>query len=259
MNLTSPALTLASALFLAATPISFADTTPAGVTQQESRARPRSEILAAKRVVFLGDSITANATYVMNVAAALRSQKLASGGPEVLSVGLSSETVSGLSEDGHPFPRPCVHERLTRLLAALKADVIFACYGMNCGIYQPLDEERFEAFRAGMEKLHGEAAAAGARIIHITPPYFDPARKPTQGYYPEVLSRYSQWLVSQAERGWEVIDLHSAMREEALQAHQESIVSATQSEAALRASKSETQAARSEIERQKVETLSQIS
>ena len=215
MNLIAPPLTLAAALFLAAPFGTFADTPPSAI-QQESRARPRGEILNAKRVVFLGDSITANATYVMDVAAALRSLRLASGGPEVLSVGLSSETVSGLSEEGHPFPRPCVHERLTRVLAAVRADVIFACYGMNCGVYQPLDETRFEAFRMGMEKLHQEASAAGARIIHITPPFFDAARKPTQSFYPDVLLRYSKWLVAQAERGWEVIDLHSAMREEAL-------------------------------------------
>ena len=206
-------LSLASVFLSLASLSAFAEkSTATGSTQP----LPREQILAAHRIVFLGDSITAGATYVIDVATALRSQKLPHGGPEVLSTGLSSETVSGLSEESHPFPRPCVHERLTRALAALKADVVFACYGMNCGVYMPLDEERFAAFRAGMEKLHNETVASGARIIHITPPYFDPARKPTQAFYADVLLQYSQWLVSQRAQGWEVIDLHSAMREEAL-------------------------------------------
>lgn len=196
---------------------SATEPTVPGTSAVQAAAATRESILAAKRVVFFGDSITANATYVWDVAAALRSRKLPGGGPEILSVGLSSETVSGLSEETHPFPRPSVHERLSRALPALKANVVFACYGMNCGIYKPLDEERFAAFRDGMQRLHDETVASGARIIHITPPYFDPDSKPPeQGFYASVLLRYSEWLVSQRAVGWEVIDLHTAMRAEAL-------------------------------------------
>ena len=213
MNCRSFIITSVALCFGVAPLSSFAQNSASSTSTQ---LPSREQILSARRIVFLGDSITAGATYVIDFATVLRSQKLPHGGPEVLSVGLSSETVSGLSEESHPFPRPCVHERLTRALSALKADVIFACYGMNCGVYMPLDEERFAAFRAGMEKLHNETVASGARIVHITPPYFDPARKPTQAFYADVLLKYSEWLVSQRAQGWEVIDLHSAMREEAL-------------------------------------------
>lgn len=176
------------------------------------------QILHSKRIVFLGDSITAGAGYVIGVAEALRSQRLPNGGPEVLSAGLSSETVSGLSEEGHGgagekgFPRPCIFERLTRVLDLLKPDTVFACYGINCGIYQPFDTERFKAFTDGMERLHSEVEKSGARIIHITPPFFDILRKPKQDYYPEVMLQYAAWLVSKRAQGWQVIDLHTAMK-----------------------------------------------
>jgi len=167
MNCRSFIITSVALCFGVAPLSSFAQNSASSTSTQ---LPSREQILSARRIVFLGDSITAGATYVIDFATVLRSQNLPNGGPEVLSVGLSSETVSGLSEESHPFPRPCVHERLTRALSALKADVIFACYGMNCGVYMPLDEERFAAFRAGMEKLHNETVASGARIVHITPP-----------------------------------------------------------------------------------------
>ncbi|MEY2599485.1 MAG: hypothetical protein RLZZ142_1744 [Verrucomicrobiota bacterium] len=179
-----------------------------------------SSILQSKRIVFLGDSITAGAAYVINVATALQSKRLPNGGPEVLSAGLSSETTSGLSEEGHGgpgdkgFPRPYLHERLTRVLDLLKPNVLFACYGINCGIYQPFDEARFLAFQQGIQRLHEEAEKSGARIIHITPPFFDATRRAKQEYYPEVMLKYSAWLVSKRSEGWQVIDLHSAMKAE---------------------------------------------
>ncbi|MEK0447038.1 MAG: hypothetical protein RLZZ399_2359 [Verrucomicrobiota bacterium] len=181
-----------------------------------------ASILQSKRIVFLGDSITAGAGYVIGVAGALRSQRLPNGGPEVISAGLSSETTSGLSEPDHGgvgdkgFPRPYVHERLTRVLDLLRPNVVFACYGINCGIYQPFDESRFEAFRSGMQRLHEVVEKSGATIVHITPPFFDSSRKKTQEYYPEVMRRYSDWLVSKRSEGWHVIDLHTAMKNEVL-------------------------------------------
>ena len=178
----------------------------------------QKSILNSKRIVFLGDSITAGSRYVIDIATVLGSQRLPGGGPEVLSAGLSSETTSGLSEEGHggkgdkAFPRPDVHERLDRVLTLIKPNVVFACYGINCGIYQPLDEARFEAFRKGMQKLHDEVEKTGAKIVHITPPFFDASRRPDQDFYPAVMQRYSEWLLSRCAYDWQVIDLHSAMK-----------------------------------------------
>lgn len=183
-------------------------------------------VASAKRVVILGDSITYAGGYVDFVEAVLRT-RVPSWSGEIIDVGLSSETVSGLSEDGHAggkFPRPDLHERLARVLAQLKPDLVIACYGMNDGIYSPLSDDRFAKFREGMARLHAAVLATHANIIHVTPPIFDPQPiaakvlpagrdaypQPYAGY-DDVLAHYSAWLVSQRAQGWDVIDLHSLM------------------------------------------------
>ncbi|MBL9129874.1 MAG: hypothetical protein JNG86_01650, partial [Verrucomicrobiaceae bacterium] len=134
------------------------------------------ELPKEQRVLFLGDSITQGGGYIEIIDAALKAQHPDST-IEIIPHGLSSETVSGLSEDGHAggkFPRPDLHERLDRALEKIKPQLIFACYGMNDGIYLPLGAQRTKAYQDGMRKLRAKAAAAGARIIHLTPPVFDP-------------------------------------------------------------------------------------
>jgi lysophospholipase L1-like esterase len=146
----------------------------------------------------------------------------------IIPLGLASETVSGLSEPGHAggkFPRPDLHERLDRILAKAKPDLVVACYGMNDGIYHPLDGQRTRAFQDGIQRLRDKVAAAGARVIHLTPPVFDPLpikdrvlpaglavyEKPYEGYN-QVLDAYAQWLLDmRTQKKWEVIDLHGAM------------------------------------------------
>ncbi|MCB1128258.1 MAG: SGNH/GDSL hydrolase family protein, partial [Verrucomicrobiae bacterium] len=162
-------------------------------------------------------SITYAGQYVEYFEAFLRLQNPHWQG-ELLNLGLPSETVSGLSEGGHAggqFPRPDLHERLGRVLAQTKPDLVIACYGMNDGIYQPLDETRFAAFRSGIEWLREQALTNGARIIHLTPPTFDPkngrADMPPGENYNTVLDRYSDWLLEQREHGWNVVDLHGPM------------------------------------------------
>lgn len=186
----------------------------------ESSGERLALLKQAKRIVFLGDSITAAGGYVAYFDAWLRLQNWESP-PVVIDCGLSSETVSGLSEEGHAggkFPRPDLFERLDRVLAVAKPDLIFACYGINCGIYQPLSEERFAKYREGIERLHAKAAGVGAKLVVITPPYYDDLRRKGSFSYNEVLDRYSEWLVAQRSRGavagWNVVDLHSAMTAE---------------------------------------------
>lgn len=167
-----------------------------------------------KRVVFLGDSITYSGQYVETVAA-YHKARFRGREIEFINVGLSSETVSGLSEPEHvtryKFARPDLHERLARVLEKAKPDLVFACYGMNDGIYLPLNEQRFKAFRDGLVWLRGEVQKSGARMIHLTPPVFDETKGGHAGYA-TVLDRYSDWLVSQRTNGWDVVDLHSPMR-----------------------------------------------
>jgi len=168
----------------------------------------------ARRVLFLGDSITYSGYYVDRFETFLFTQH-PERRIEVINCGLSSETVSGLSEDGHAsgkFPRPDLHERLTRVLDQVKPDLVFACYGMNDGIYLPLEEGRFAKFQDGMRRLHEAVTARGAKIVHLTPAIFDPTPpEPRAMSYDAVLTRYSEWLIEQRQSGWAVVDLHGPM------------------------------------------------
>src|SRR5687767_1930208 len=130
-------------------------------------ARAEEFLPKTRRILFLGDSITYAGQYVDYFEAYL-AVNYPDRGFEVINAGLPSETVSGLSEPGHAdgkFPRPNLHERLDRALAKTKPDLVFACYGMNDGIYQPFSEERFNRFRLGVIRLRNKVAAAGAQII----------------------------------------------------------------------------------------------
>jgi lysophospholipase L1-like esterase len=189
-------------------------------------AQPGSPLEGVRRVVFLGDSITYSGQYIEIVEAYLR-VKNPGLTCEVIDLGLPSETVSGLSEPGHAggkFPRPELRERLDRVLEKLKPDLVIACYGMNDGIYYPFSEERFQKYQEGMRHLRSRVEGAGAKILHLTPPVFDPLpikgrtlpgglveyRQPFEGY-DVVLDRYSGWLLAQRPFGWNVVDIHGPM------------------------------------------------
>ena len=176
-------------------------------------AQQRAELPpGVKRVLFLGDSITHGSHYVCDVEAYFV-MRYPERKIEFINEGLPSETVSGLSEPGHAggqFPRPDLHERLARVLAGTKPDLVFACYGMNDGIYLPLDDGRFGRFKEGMTWMHEQVTAAGAKIVHVTPPTYDAVRGHNQTYN-AVLDAYSDWLLSQRDKGWDVVDVHGPM------------------------------------------------
>jgi len=167
----------------------------------------------SKKILFLGDSITHAGQYVEFVEAYFVT-RFPDRTLEFLNLGLPSETVSGLSEEGHAggqFPRPDLHERLARVLAKTKPDLVIACYGMNDGIYLPYAEERFAAFSNGLVRLREKVSAAGAKMIHVTPPVFDEAKGQGPGYG-AALDRYAEWMLQQRSAGWDVVDLHAPMR-----------------------------------------------
>ncbi len=166
-----------------------------------------------KRILFLGDSITHDGKYVEYVETVLLANT--DKRYEILDLGLSSETVSGLSEEGHAggkFPRPDLHERLARVLPIAKPELLLACYGMNCGIYLPLDDGRFQKYKDGIQWLRDSAKAAGASVVHITPPTFESGASNKTPYYNGVLETYGKWLLDQRTKGWEVIDIHAPMQ-----------------------------------------------
>ena len=178
-----------------------------------------------QRVVFLGDSNTFAGQYIVYLDDYLFT-RFPDRKYELLNLGLPSETACGLSEPDHPYPRPDVHERLDRVLAKTKPDVVVLCYGMNDGIYYPFSEDRFKKYQEGMLDVIDRVSKAGAKVVVVTPPPFDPqpvrdkllpktADKfswvhPYEGY-DDVLKRYSDWLLTLRDKGVMVVDAHEAV------------------------------------------------
>lgn len=180
---------------------------------------------ATTRILFLGDSITADGQYIRLTGEWLRKHR-PDPAVELIARGVPSETASGLSEADHPFPRPCVHERLAEELAKASPNVVIACYGMNDGIYHPFSEARFAAYQTGMRRLIAQIREAGAAVVLMTPPPFDgasmngqlvPADAPDFSYltpyreYDGVLERYAEWLLSGACPADAVIDMRTPL------------------------------------------------
>lgn len=187
---------------------------------------PQFLLKDGQRVVFLGDSNTFAGTYIAYLDAFLYT-RFPDKKFELINLGLPSETVSGLSEPDHPYPRPGVHERLDQALARSKPDVVIVCYGMNDGIYYPFSEDRFAKYRDGVERLANKIAKVKAKLVLMTPAPFDPLplkkivrplgdnkyswMKPYENY-DETLAKYSAWLVTLRDKGFVVADAHSAVR-----------------------------------------------
>jgi len=177
---------------------------------------PSPPILAGEvRVAFLGDSITYDGRWPTLVESALRGAEQFARA-EIVNMGLPSETVSGLSEEGHAggqFVRPCLEERLDRVLTGFKPTLVLACYGMNDGIYLSLDESRFKAFKDGILQLKNTVEKSGAKIIFITPPLYK-VDKPSEdaNHYDAVLDAYGEWLVGRRAAGWQVVDIRPDLK-----------------------------------------------
>ena len=97
---------------------------------------------------------------------------------------------------------------------------------MNDGIYYPLSEDRFAAYRSGVDRLIEKVKATGAKLVLMTPPAFDPLPLKQKGSlrpagaekyayfaiyedYDSVLKHYATWIMQQRERVDLVIDLHT--------------------------------------------------
>lgn len=167
---------------------------------------------SVERVAILGDSIAYDGKWAALVESAFR-QTPKYQDAMIVNFGLPSETASALSEDGHAggaFLRPCIHERLPRILDAFKPTLVIACYGINDGIYQPFDEDRFKTYQDGITKLKNDVEQAGASIILITPPLYQPDNLSQSGY-DKVLDKYAHWLNGQ---NWSVVDIRPALKQE---------------------------------------------
>lgn len=171
---------------------------------------------APERVAILGDSIAYAGGWPTLVTEALR-QKPQFADAEIANISVPSETMCGLTDPGHAggaFPRPCVHDRLARVLAQFKPTVVIAAYGMNDGLMLPLDAVRFNYYQQGAERLKAEVEASGAKIIFITPsPYnIDKEAANGQAAYDKTLEAYGAWLVSRQKKGMKVIDIRPGLK-----------------------------------------------
>jgi lysophospholipase L1-like esterase len=197
-------------------------------------------------IFFFGDSITKAGGYFKTIRAELQKQNPANP-PDMHNFGHMSETVSNLSEAYHPGRRPCIHNWIGNVVSE-KPDLVVACYGINDAIYHPYSEERFAAYKKGIEALIAKFHAVGSHVVLLTPPPFaaagppfppgtdDEARKALlakanaeaeqeaqanpqkfgfrtpYAYYDEVMARYAEWLLTLADReGVSVVDIRTPM------------------------------------------------
>ena len=178
--------------------------------------------------VFLGDSNTYSGGYIAVLDAWMTESP---NRPKLLNLGMSSETAAGTSEVDHPFKRPCIHERLSKVLSMVDPAVVFICYGMNDGIYQPPSEANFQKYREGMLKLAAQIRASGAKLVCLTPPLFEPGPVKARGKlgpskegryayfapaadYDRVLEKQAQWCLKNELKADLVIDIRSSLRTE---------------------------------------------
>ncbi|MFK7769788.1 MAG: SGNH/GDSL hydrolase family protein [Mariniblastus sp.] len=204
-----------------------------GIAAQETSPTVSEEFYSAKRIVILGSSNTHSGEYVAQLESALLAQ--VSPAPEIINLGLPSETTCGLSEPIHPFPRPNVLDRLDDVLSKTKPDIVIAGYGMNDGVYHPFDETRFKTFQNGTTDLIRKVNAAGAKLILLTPPPFDPLPYRKQGklvpadakefswktiyerYDEEVIAKNAQWVLDNGTNAWIVRDVYAPMKNRLLE------------------------------------------
>jgi lysophospholipase L1-like esterase len=181
-------------------------------------AEPPAVLKDVRRIVVLGDSITQTGDYVTDLDCWFAAHDIP---VEVISLGLGSETVTDLTPEENNdhlnrfrFGRPFISERLGRILETTKPDLVIACYGMNDGSSLPPDESGTKRFGDACTTLRDAAIKAGAkRVVLCSPPVQDSRKLGLIGAHDENLGRYTQWLLAKRAEGWDVVDIHTPMRE----------------------------------------------
>ncbi|MFS4468640.1 SGNH/GDSL hydrolase family protein [Maribacter sp. 2210JD10-5] len=87
-----------------------------------------------------------------------------------LNWGKNSETITGLTEEDHPGPRPYLFNRLDGLLNATDVDVIFFCFGINCGIYGKPSPQLFDSYKIGIYSFLEKIKLKKIQAVLLTPP-----------------------------------------------------------------------------------------
>lgn len=177
-------------------------------------------------VVFIGDSITDYGTFPSIIETYFTINNSLNKF-NFINIGLSSETLSGLTEPTHPFHRPCVFERLNKIIETTKPDLAIVLYGVNDGIYYPFSDQRFQAFKDGVKKIVDTLHATGSKVALMTPtpldhlslnsPMFSDSADEFSfngiyEFYDDVMSEYSSWI-KECKLAEQVVDVRSALIE----------------------------------------------
>ena len=122
-------------------------------------------------VACFGDSVTyGGKNGYVEMLQVLANEKRPELNLKFLNWGKSSETITGLTEMGHPGPRPYLFERLDELLGSTTIDIAVFCYGINCGIYGKPSETLFNSYKTGIYSVLEKMKQKGIATILMTPP-----------------------------------------------------------------------------------------
>ena len=108
-----------------------------------------------------------------------------------LNWGKNSETITGLSEAEHPFPRPYLFDRLSEEIKKQKIDVAIFNYGINCGIYGEPSEELFSMYEKGVNRFLDTMQKYDVKVVLLTPPPFALKAAKQNGWKPTSEVKYS--------------------------------------------------------------------
>jgi lysophospholipase L1-like esterase len=162
--------------------------TCAGAFAQQS-AVPTFALKAGDKVVFYGDSITAQRLYTRFVEDFIVS-RYPQMRVELYSGGVSGDTVEG----GHAGN---METRLKRDVLPRHPDVVTIMLGMNDGRYTTKFDKNFQAYKSGYRRLVDDLKSdlPGVRLTLVRPsPYDEMAHPPAISGYNEVMVRYGDFV-----------------------------------------------------------------
>jgi len=122
-------------------------------------------------IACLGDSVTYGGGHgYVELLQQLADEKHPELNLTFLNWGKSSETLTGLTEIGHPGPRPYLFDRLDALFEGTKVDFVMCCYGINCGIYGRPSQRLFDSYELGVLLFLEKTKSKNIKAIMLTPP-----------------------------------------------------------------------------------------
>jgi len=182
-----------------------------------------------QEILFIGDSITKQGGYIKVLVEFIEKENTYSD-LTLVNVGKNSETVSGLSEPPHNPPRPSLFDRLDVLIKNNKPDLVFFCYGINDGIYNPYSAANFQKYKDGVTQFLTIMEQLDIPVILLTPTPFAIKKElketlignndknyswenPYFNYDVEVMQKYRKYILSiQHPSVKSIIDIYQPLK-----------------------------------------------